>query len=88
MVRAGVAGSWAVMGWWGLGLNHQGSVGSWPWTRDFGQCYGPDFRTDQRKGRAVGQLLPKRCKRGSFVPFLSNCLAGFSRAVGAGFLYK
>ena len=27
MVRAGVAGSWAVMGQWGIGLNHQGSVG-------------------------------------------------------------
>ena len=27
MVRASVVGSWAVMGWWDLDMNHQGSVG-------------------------------------------------------------
>ncbi|KAF3587495.1 hypothetical protein F2Q69_00027509 [Brassica cretica] len=27
MVWAGVVGSWAVMGWWDLDMNHQGSVG-------------------------------------------------------------
>ncbi|KAF3525316.1 hypothetical protein F2Q69_00047791 [Brassica cretica] len=27
MVRSGVVGSWAVMGWWDLDMNHQGSVG-------------------------------------------------------------
>ncbi|KAF2593440.1 hypothetical protein F2Q70_00043346 [Brassica cretica] len=27
MVRAGVVGSWAVMCWWDLDMNHQGSMG-------------------------------------------------------------
>ncbi|KAF2608818.1 hypothetical protein F2Q68_00042993 [Brassica cretica] len=85
MVRAGVVGSWAVMGWWDLDMNHQGSVGLGlrQGTQDdvlalvFGQPKGEEEQ--------LGSYFRKGAKWAVLCPFSLTACAGFSRQLGLGF---
>ncbi|KAG5398159.1 hypothetical protein IGI04_019973 [Brassica rapa subsp. trilocularis] len=72
MVRAGVAGSWAVMGWWGLGLG-QGTLDN-----VMGLIFG------KPKGRkSILAVTPKKVQKGQFCRVLTENGTKFVRQSSA-----
>ena len=76
------------MGWWDLDMNHQGSVGLGLRQGTQDDVLGASFRTAQRREEQLGSYFRKGAKGAVLCPFSLTACGGFSRAVGAQFLYK
>ncbi|KAF3520817.1 hypothetical protein DY000_02060391 [Brassica cretica] len=83
MVRSGVVGSWAVMGWWDLDMNHQGSVGLGLRQGTQDDVLGLVFGQPKGEEEQLGSYFRKGKKGAVLCPFSLTACAGFSRAVGA-----
>ncbi|KAF3525891.1 hypothetical protein F2Q69_00047797 [Brassica cretica] len=83
MVRAGVVGSWAVMGWWVLEMNHQGSVGLGLRQGTHDDVLGLVFGQPKGEEEQLGSYFRKGAKGAVLCPFSLTACAGFSRALGA-----
>ncbi|KAF3525314.1 hypothetical protein F2Q69_00047795 [Brassica cretica] len=80
MVRAGVVGSWAVMGWWDLDMNHQGSVGLALRQGTEDDVLGLVFGQPKREEEQLGSYFRKGVKGEVLCPFSLTACAGFSKA--------